>query len=240
MFVKKRLLALLILTLAPSFSFAQMFSISDRQERVSSNRTFMRIGTAITDFSFRGSLQQIPSARLLELSRAAFVFSIEGTGLQANAIIANNVTGMKDGSFFDLNLRFTNNFAIIRQQRLQAGLPFQLSTGLTTSNNDFSENRFNQTIFAAGTGLFTHLTFNSKTKFEADGVIGYGFSNSNGGFFGGNLFYMTGRARFIIDELIFGRSISFGYDYSIKSFDIDVETYDYDLTAHLLTIGVAF
>lgn len=218
---------------------AQMFSVADRQERITRPTTLIRVGVAVADFTYQGSLAG-PEPSLLEVDNTLLALTFETLGLSANAKIGNSITGIDDGSFFDLNLRFTNNINVVRRQKLQAGFPIQLSTGLTTSNNDFNENRFNQSHFSGGAGLFCNINPTRKLQWQNSGLIGYGFSNSNGGFFGGTMNYISAGSRVNLLNFINERTLSIGYDYVLRSYDIDSEIYDYDLSAHQITIGVSF
>lgn len=237
--ISKYVLLLGILSF-PEVVFSQMFSVTNQPERVSSSTTSIRLGTAITSFMYQGIAAENPNDSQLELDNTILVFGLESSGLQVSALIGNRLAGIKEGSFFDLNLRFTNSIPLNRGRKFQLGIPIQLATGITTSNSEFGADRFSQTIFAAGSGASIRYNITQKTRFLTNGIAGYGFSNSNGGFFGGSLFYMNGMARLHFLNVIGSNGISVGYDYSYKSFDIDVETYDYDLSAHLLTIGLIF
>ncbi len=236
--IVKRLFLFLLL-FSPLSVAAQMFSVPDRQERINRPSTIVRVGTSISNFDYKGNLND-PEQFLLEIDNALFALTIETLGLTANMNIGNSLTGVDDGSFLDLNLKFTNGFNVVRQRKIQAGLPIQLSTGLTTSNNEFTENRFNQTYFSGGTGLFLNINPSRKLQFRNSGVIGYGFSNSNGGFFGGTLNYIDIGSRLNLLNFIGGRTLSIGYNYIFKSYDIDLEIYDYNLTGHQFTVGISF
>jgi len=216
-----------------------MFSVPDRQERIINPTTIIRIGTSITDFSYMGNISG-SEPRLLEVDNTLLAISFETLGLAANANIGNSITGINDGSYFDLNLKFTNGFSVIKRQKVQLGVPIQLSTGLTTSNNDFNENRFNQTHFSGGSGVFLNINPTRKIQLQNSGLFGYGFSNSNGGFFGGTMNYNSVSSRVNLLNFIGDRTLSIGYDYTFRSYDIDSEVYDYDLTGHQITIGVSF
>lgn len=216
-----------------------MFSVGSSPERARTSSTYLRVGTAITDFNYTGTLLENPNANLLELSNGLFTFSFDTPGLSASAIIGNSLTGLKDQSFFDLNIRFTSGLRIVRQQKIQAGIPIQLSTGLTTSNNEFYSDRFSQTNFSGGAGVYLTVKFSPKIELRNEAIYGYGFSNSNGGFFGGNLVYGVIGSKLFISEFIGSRTLSIGYDYNLKSFDIDTETYDYDLKSHSITLGIS-
>lgn len=218
---------------------AQMFSVQDRQERITRPTSILRIGTAISDFEYTGGLNGTDQT-LLERDNNLLAITFETLGLSANAKIGNSITGISDGSFFDLNIKFTNGFRLIRQQKFQIGIPVQLSTGLTTSNSDFTENRFNQTHFSGGTGALLNVNPSRKLEWQNSGVIGYGFSNSNGGFFGGTMNYINIASTINLLNFIGERTLSIGYEFIIRSYDIDSEIYDYDLNAHQITIGVSF
>jgi hypothetical protein len=232
--IVKRLFLFLLL-FAPLTTYAQMFSVPDRQERINRPNTIIRVGTSIATFDYQGTLTD-PDQSLLEVDNALFAVTFETQGLTANINVGNSLSGIDDGSFLNLNLRFTNGFGIVRQ----AGIPIQLSTGLTTSNNDFTENRFNQTYFSGGTGLFLNINPSRKIQFSNSGVIGYGFSNSNGGFFGGTLNYVNIGSRINLLNFIGQPTLSIGYEYIFNSYDIDSEIYDYDLTGHQVTLGISF
>lgn len=138
---------LLIILIASETISAQMFSVSDRRAEITEPTTIIRIGTSLTQFEYVGESSQ-NGPELLNIDQPLLDASFETLGLSANALIGNRISGVKDGSFFDLNLKFTNGIRIIRRQKFQLGIPIELSTGLTTSNDDFYEDRFNQSYFS--------------------------------------------------------------------------------------------
>ncbi len=217
---------------------AQMFSVSDRRTEITEPTSILRIGTSLTQFNYVGDDSQ-NGPELLNIDQPILVASFESMGLTANALIGNRISGVEDGTFFDLNLKFTNGIRIIRRQKLQFGIPIQLSTGLTTSNDDFYDDRFNQSYFSGGTGLFLNTRPSRKIQANLEGIIGYGFSNSNGGFFGGNLTYYSASTLINWLNAIGSRTLSFGYDYIFRGYDIDVSLYDYDLSSHQFTLGIS-
>ena len=75
-------------------------------------------------------------------------------------------------------------YPLVRRSKLQAGIPIQLSTGITASNSDFtgatnqnintfSENRFNQTHFGGGTGAYINFNPSRKIQFQNTATVGY-------------------------------------------------------------------
>ena len=238
--IVKRISLITVFFLFPLLTLAQMFSVGNEPERTRTSNTTFRVGFSISDFSFQGTPSENYSEKLLEVNEPMLVLGVESAGLSASALIGNKITGIENGSFLDLNLRFTNSIPITDNKRLEVGIPIQLSTGITASNSTLDGNRFNQTIFAIGSGGAFTLKVSPKTHLVLNGITGYGFSNSNGGFFGGSVFYLNGITRLNVMNLIGDKGLSIGYNYSFKSFNIDEETYDYELTAHLITLGIAF
>ncbi|MBO6795028.1 MAG: hypothetical protein JJ895_14045 [Balneolaceae bacterium] len=220
------------------FVQAQMFSVSDKRETITQPRSILRIGTSLTNFTYVGNSSE-GGPEQLNVEKPILALGFESMGLSANVLLGNRLSGIKDASFFDLNIKFTNGVALVRQQKLQFGIPVQLNTGLTTSNNDFYEDRFNQSFFSGGTGLFLNANPSRTLQTSVTGIVGYGFSNSNGGFFGGNLFYYSASTRINWLNALGDRTLSFGYDYIFRGYDIDVNLYDYDLSGHQFTLGIS-
>ena len=237
--VNRLLLPLFLIGTLSATVPAQMFSVSERPQRLSFSNTFIRVGTSITDFTYVGNINTTGGSALLNVSDPILSIMLDGPGLNASAIIGNDLIGLNNQSFFDLNLEFSNGFPIVRQPRVQVGIPIQLLTGITTSNSDELTDRFSQTNIAAGIGGFINFAFTRRVRFETQGITGYGFSNSSGGFFGGNIFYIQGEARLNILNFIGNRALSIGYDYNFKSFDVDDDIYDFELNAHQITLGVS-
>lgn len=89
-----------------------MFSVPDRQERINRPSTIVRVGTSISTFDYKGSSND-PEQALLEVDNALLAITIETLGLTANATVGNSLFGIDNGSFLDLNLRFTNGFNFV-------------------------------------------------------------------------------------------------------------------------------
>lgn len=218
---------------------AQMFSVASRNEPVAVSHSYIKIGTTLADFRYTGNLSQNPGAELLEFNTPIFAFSIEKQGFRADVALGNRLTGIKDGGFYDMGLTFTNQLFLFKNNSLNFGFPLQLNTGVASAFDEVYPNRFNQVHFAAGTGVVTTFKVKEKVQFNSDLIAGYGFSNSNG-FFGGTMSYLSGRLNTIIHHFINGRGLIIGYEYFFRTYDIDVDTYDYDLTGHQLTLGISF
>ncbi|RNC83067.1 MAG: hypothetical protein ED557_10130 [Balneola sp.] len=239
----KRYLALFFIA-SPLLFFtplhAQMFSVGEVNRTTPIPNSYLRIGLAPTEFEFMGDRTANPNSVGLESSSTAFVLHLDTPSLNLNLLLANSITGLDDKSLLDLSLSLSNQFTLIRRPRISAGIPLQLSSVLTNANNDQDQENFNQGSFAIGAGAFTSLRFARRAGFVAEFIPSYGFSNSSGGFFGGSVFMMNGKAKFDIHNVIRGRSLSFGYDFMYRSFDVDDDFLDFDLTSHQITLGISF
>ena len=217
---------------------SQMFSVGDAPKRTFIPSSFIRIGFGPTTFDFEGTTSEINS-ELLEVNDRSFYLNFETPGVSLSLVLANALTGLDNQSFFDLGITLSNNFNLVRRQAIQIGIPIQLYTSITNSRNDRIRENFSQVNFAFGAGGFINLRFSQRIVFSNSFVPGYGFSNSNGGFFGGSMFYLKGKSRLNFINLIGNRSVSIGYDFNHRSFDIDEDFYDFDLTSHLITLGIS-
>ncbi len=218
---------------------AQMFSVGTAPQVAPFPNSYLRIGLGPTTFSYTGTELGDTGPKLLEFDNNSLFISGETPGATLSLLLGNKIVGLKEKSFFDLGFTLSNRFQLIRKRSLNAGIPIQLYSSITNVNNDRSEENFNQVNFAVGAGGFFNLRFGKKLSLTNELTPGYGFSNSSGGFFGGSLFYVTGKSRLNFINLIGNRSISIGYDFNYRSFDIDGELYDFDLKSHLLTLGIS-
>ena len=230
---------LLLTLLLPSISAAQMFSVEEAPQRLTPPTAYIRMGVSLADFVYTGPLIVGENPEGIELDRGVFYVALESAGLSLNLALGNNLTGLGDQGFLNLDLSFSNRFPIVRQPRAFIGIPLQLKTALSSASSDQNDENFYQTSFGAGAGLFMNFRLTEKIYWSNEFIPGYGFSSSSGGFVGGSIFFMTGKSRLNFVNLIGRRSVSFGYDYQLRSFDIDEDLFDYDLTMHVLTIGVS-
>ena len=231
-------IAVSLLFFAPQ-SFAQMFSVGETRGPAPISSSYLRIGVSPLMFEFMGNQPPGSNATQLELESTAFFLGFESPGVELSLTLANGLTGVDEQSLFDLNFTLSNRFLLINKRALRAGIPIQLHSSLTNVNNNRAEENFNQSNFAVGGGAFLTFRFSEKILFSNEITPGYGFSNSSGGFFGGSLFYVKAKSRLNFLRILNGRSISIGYDYNFKSFDIDDDFYDFDLTSHTLTLAIS-
>lgn len=218
---------------------AQMFSVGDSPQRVSNSNSFFRVGYGPVVFNYTGDASDPFGTTLLEVDASALNINLETPGVSLSLTLANKLTGLDEKTLFDFGFILSNNFTFIRGQKISAGVPIKLYSSLTNANNDRAQENFNQVNFALGGGGFINLRFAEKISFTNELTPGYGFSNSSGGFFGGSMFFVTGKSRLNFLNLIGRRTLSIGYDYNFRSFDIDEELYDFDYTSHQITIGIS-
>ncbi len=216
---------------------SQMFSIDDAPKRIEIPSTFLSIGVAPVSFDYAGQLVD-PQVKELEVDNMLLAVNLEYAGVQLFGRIGNRVSGLKDKSFLEIGLIMSNKFALIRGPRLFVGIPLQLHTSYTSSSSDTYPDSFNQSFFGGGGGGFIDYRFSRRVVLTNQFLPGYGFSGSDGGFFGGSAFYMNGKSQLTILDALFGKALNFGYEFNFKSFNIDGNVYDYDLTVHSITIGI--
>lgn len=234
------LFALLIL-LSPSVTTAQMFSIQETQEQRQQRLgavTVLGISWEMADFEYSGDAQQ--NFQRLDFNDSLVRFSLNSPGLDISLGIGGAFTGMNDHSYLNVTGRISNNINVIRRENFLLTLPVQLTTDLKRVRlNDF-DNDFQQSSLIFGAGIGSDLKFSEKFSFKAHATPNYGFSFSQGSFFGGNLFRFDGRAMFFIHDLFGSRSLAIGYDFDYRSYNIDGDLFDYDYTSHSITLGIGF
>ncbi|MEX0844848.1 MAG: hypothetical protein WD022_06180 [Balneolaceae bacterium] len=224
--------------LFPLYSSAQMFSVGsgDGQNRSNIFAPFLMGGVEFIDFQFQGDPEFDP---LLAFNGMAARASFESGGFNLGLSLGNNFTGLTDNNYFALNLNFINPFYFVRKPNFGLGVPIQLSSKLTSVGSDLSSNEFSQTNLSAGAGGIARYFVPEKFSITAQFIPSFGFSTASGGFIGGNVFSLNGKARIVFYNVIFNKNISLGYDYTFDSYNIDGEEFDYDLNGHTLTLGIS-
>ncbi|MBO6584859.1 MAG: hypothetical protein JJ953_02015 [Gracilimonas sp.] len=231
---------LLVLIASPAFCYAQMFSVGDEVEQRSNPfAPYIRVGIQPIDFSYTGNPAALNSHQSLAFTGTAAHISFESGGFNIGASLGNDMTGLDDRNYFDLNINFTNPFYFVRRPNFGLGVPIQLGSKITSVRSDDISEEFSQTNLHAGAGGIAQLYFPDKLGVTAQFIPSFGFSTASGGLIGGNVFSMRGKARVNFYNLIFGRNISLGYDYIFDSYDIDGDEFDYDFSGHILTLGIS-
>lgn len=216
-----------------------MFSVDsdDTQSRLNPYAPYIRGGVEIVDFKYQGNPVEDLNLSFSGLAaRAAFESGAFNLGLS----FGKSYTGIEDHSYFALNLNFENPFYLFRRSNIGIGIPVILSTELTSVSSDLSPNEFTQTNLSAGAGGLVRYILPGKAGISLQFSPSVGFSTASGGFIGGNVFSLHGKARVNFYDLLFGKNVSLGYNYDYDSYNIDGEEFDYDLSGHTLTLGISF
>ncbi|MEX0724562.1 MAG: hypothetical protein WD357_08015 [Gracilimonas sp.] len=231
---------LLLFILSPLTASAQMFSVGDERNRTSDAFSpYARAGIYLVDFKFTGDPAELTDGNSLSFNGSAAHIGYESGGLNFGLAFGSDFTQLDNRRFFSLNLDFTNPFYIVRKQNFGVGIPIKLRTKVTSVRSDEVQEEFSQTDLSAGGGLIMRINAPEKFNVTTQFIPSIGFSTSSGGFLGGRIVSLSGKARMNFYNLLFGKNISLGYDYIFDSYDIDGEQYDYDVNGHLITLGVS-
>lgn len=164
----------------------------------------------------------------------------ENPGIDMYMGVAGKLTGMDDHSYLNIGANLFNDFVITGTERFWLMLPLQIRTSILRSQPSGAETRFQMSSFQGGAGLGVRAKLSDHINFSTQVIPSYGFSFSQGQFFGGRQFTLEGSVRLYIDNLIGERGLVFGYDYEKRSYDIDADLYDYDFSSHSITLGITF
>lgn len=231
---------IILFLITPLASSAQMFTVGDEQSRSTNPFSpYVRAGVYLVDFSYQGDPTVISENDRLTFSGPVAHVGYESNGLNFGLGFGSDFSGLEDRRYFNLSLDFTNPFYLIRRENFGAGIPIQLRTKVTSVRSDRVQDEFSQTDLSAGAGVIFRLNVPEKFGITTQFIPSIGFSTASGGFLGGNIFSMAGKARINFYNLLFGKNISLGYDYIYDSYNIDGDQYDYDVNGHLMTLGVS-
>jgi hypothetical protein len=226
--------------ITPLASSAQMFSVGDgRSRNTNLFSSYVRGGIYLVDFSYKGNPSVVTDNNGLSFTGTVAHLGYESNGLNLGLGFGNSFTGLDNRRYFNLDLNFTNPFYLIRKDNFGAGIPIKLRTKVTSVRSERVQDEFSQTDLSAGAGLIMRVNVPEKLGITTQFIPSIGFSTSSGGFLGGNIYSFAGKARINFYNLIFGKNISLGYDYIFDSYDIDGDQYDYDVSGHLITLGVS-
>ncbi len=235
----KVLLSIGFLT-TPFFANAQMFSVDDEPERsVNPFAPYIRVGIIPINFSYTGDPAALKNNASLNFTGTVAHANFETGGFNLGISFGDDITGLNQQKYFDLNLKFFNPFYFVRKKSFGLGVPIQLGTKVTSVRSDRTSDEFNQTNLHAGAGAIARLIIPNKMDMRFQFIPSFGFSTASGGLIGGNVFSMRGLARFNFYNVIFGKNLSLGYDYIYDSYNIDGEKFDYDYSGHAITLGIS-
>ena len=220
---------------------AQMFSMdSGTQDRNLNFSSYFRFGAVIADFEYTGDIVD-PLFVPLSFNNPGLHLGVESSGFELNLKMANKLTGLEDLNYLDVDLSYSSLIPISFNPNRVIGIPFVINSALINigSTNQTRED-FSQFVLSINGGLITAFRFNDAVEFNTQGTYGFGFSSSSGGLFGGNSNRIKLEARLNFLKLFKRKAVSFGYNYEKRSFNIDGEILDYDLSGHSATLGISF
>lgn len=225
----------------PSPLQGQMFSVTDPDrstERMAIPTNYFNLGITTASLDFSG--ENVSDNDRLDFDNLLLTLQFNTQGLDLSTSFGGSLTGMDDQSYVNLTARIYNNFPIKQSRKFRLSLPIQLTTDLTQVSRDISTADFRQSSLIIGSGLITAMRPNERISLHLKATPNYGFSFSQGSVFGGSLFRFDGLAKILIHNVFGDRSLAFGYNFDFKSYDIDGDINDYELTAHTFTIGIGF
>lgn len=246
--IAKYLLSVLFLTVSVSLftkqtANAQMFSVgeaSSPQERIAFSYTSLSAGWEFADFTHTGNTSAVSTNNRFDFQDGVFRVLFETPGLNMYLGLAGGLTGMDSHNYLNIGAQLYNNFNLTRSDRFWLYLPLQINTDLKRSEQDGADRSFQQSAFQVGTGLGMKSNLNDTFKFQMSLLPNYGFSFSQGNFFGGSIFSLNGKARLYIENIFPEKALTLGYDYNFRSYDIDGEIFDYDFSGHTFSLGITF
>lgn len=234
------LLGFLGLLLQPELVCGQMFSVEEdrRQRQVSMNKVY--VGLEPMEFSYFGPRTSQQRARY-DMNTPILRLRYESNNTEAIIGYGDVLTGADSVSFFHIGGSLSRPINLYNSRNFRVQAPIKLQADLTTAaNNRAFREEFQQSAITIGVGSEFHWRISSSLRWKALLIPSIGYSLSPGGTFGGSIFHLGGDTRFMIDQ-IFGKiGLSFGYDYTFKRFNIDVDRFDYKLRSHAFLIGITF
>lgn len=229
---------LLVIFMIPQAAQAQMFSVEEKSNPANPFAPYLRAGVKSVDFNYTGN--SLITERPFEFTGLAYTVAFESSGFTLRAALGDDFSGLDNIHYFDLGISFFTPFYIVRRPSFYFGVPIKLSSIVTTVRNDNFSDEFSQTNLSAGAGAIAQLHIPGVFGMNLHLIPNYGFSTAGGGFIGGSVFSLDGKARINFYNVLFGKNLSLGYNYEYMSYDIDDNIYDYDFNAHTITIGISF
>lgn len=237
----KRLIPLLyfIILWIPAESFGQMFSIQENRQRIEKplgTTTLVGLSWEIADFSYSGALES--EFDRLDFDGSILRFRINSPGLDISFGLGGSFSGLDESSYLNVSGRLFNNLNLIRNESFILSVPVQITTDVKRVRSGNFDTEFQQSSLILGTGISSDIKLSDRFNFKMHATPNYGFSFSQGSFFGGNLFRFDTRAVLFINNIFGRRALAIAYDFDTRKYDIDGDLYDYNFASHSVTIGI--
>lgn len=218
-----------------------MFSVGDTEERANTRLDlYSTLGVTWEIAEFEYQKDDLPPAQRADFQNSIIRLRFENPGLNISAGFGGSYTGMDDRSYLNVNAMLYNDIALIRSERFILGLPIQITTDLTSVALQRQGDGFQQSSLVFGTGASMQYRVSERVQMSLRATPNYGFSFSQGAFFGGSLFTTKGVARLFFDEVFGSNTLVIGYDFDFKDYNIDEGQNNYQYLSHSFTVGIAF
>lgn len=226
---------------------AQMFSVgeSDPQNRAPLSEVY--IGLESMDATYKGAQNVNSQVRpgAFEYSGPVIKLGYHNADLDLFLSTGGKVTGVDEASYFHTGGNLDFGINLYRSQKVVLQIPLRLSSRYTNITNNQtvnfqSVNRFQYGMISGGLGVRGELRPTKKIRAKFGAIPGYGFSFATGGFLGGSIGVADAFGKLYFDRLYNNLGLSIGYKYDFRSYDVEDEVYDYDLSGHSIELGVTF
>ncbi len=217
---------------------AQMFTVEGEPGTIDIPGTAIYAGVEPADFDFRGT-----TGGRFEFSGPLLRLRLETPTLDIFFATGGSMTGIEGISFLDVGLSAGYGFKVLNREKVILILPVRIKSGLTSAVSDQtigSASQFNQGSLTAGGGFLLALRPSPRVRIHTGFMPYYGFSFATGGTFGGSKGSLEGKLRLFLDGALGDMGLSLGYGYSYDRFDIETNTFDYDLKTHSILVGITF
>ncbi|PAU95364.1 hypothetical protein CK503_03990 [Aliifodinibius salipaludis] len=226
---------------------AQMFSVGESGSRYSAPFSEVYIGLESMEATYKGAQSVNSQVRpgAFEYSGPVIKMGYNTTDLDLFLATGGKITGVDEGAYFHTGGNLDFGINLYRSQKLLLQIPLRLSSRYTNITNNQtinfqSVNRFQYGMISGGVGVRGELRPTKKIRARFGTIPGYGFSFATGGFLGGSIGVVDAFGKLYIDRLYNNLGLSVGYKYDFRSYDVEDEVYDYDLSGHSIEIGVTF
>ncbi len=233
-----------ILLLIPVVASAQMFSVENDGRVYRPPGTMISFGVELADFEYTGvELESQPDPGIYEFTGSLLRLEADTRNINIYLTGGGSFTGIEDISYFQAGIKGRYSFIMMGRDHFTLSAPARIQSDIVTVTNNqiFNSNRqFQQGSLLFGLGLNLEIRPRPDIRLQMKGVPHLGIAFSSGGTFGGNISSVDSGARLYYDRIFgdFGGMV--GYSYKMRSYDIDLDDFDYTMNGHSIMIGVTF
>ncbi|MDZ7772710.1 MAG: hypothetical protein U5K31_08235 [Balneolaceae bacterium] len=220
---------------------AQMFSVQGEDQSFTFPQSHVYVGVEFADFIYQGN--PAPFGGNYEFTGPLLRLEIETPNINLFMGTGGKLTGLDNATYFQAGIKGRYRFTIITNSFMDVRVPIQLHSDIITVTNPSDLNtgsQFQQGALLFGGGLNFLVRPGELMDVELFAIPNAGISFSTGGVFGGVVRELQ-LGMHIMREQVFGSiGLTAGYNYRLRTYDIDRETYDYHLTGHTAKVGITF